>query len=340
MKKLKVLDLFSGIGGFSLGLERTGGFETVAFCEIDEPCHKVLRKHWPDTPIAEDVEGLYKNEDKLIDCFSLQEVCTSDISVICGGFPCQDISVAGKGKGLEGARSGLWYEYKRLIKEIKPKYAIIENVANLRTKGLVTVLQDLWEIGYDSEWSIISACGVGAVHRRERIWIIAYPARKRLEGDRGPQEDSEVCSQEKTSSGSVRSVNKRGERTSPDSNERRQGRLLEPNELEGKEEALWARRDGSEGIAPYTYDLRLWRALTTKEEKQEWRTEASSRFSDVFGQILSVEPSICRSNDGLPRGVDRPRRERVKQLGNSVVPQIPQLIGEAILEYEKDNPPH
>ena len=333
MKKLKVLDLFSGIGGFSLGLERTGGFETVAFCEIDPTCRKVLEKHWPEVPMVEDVEGFYKLGDSLVNIFNLEKICDSDIDVICGGFPCQDISVAGHGKGLEGARSGLWFEYKRLINEIKPKYAIIENVANLRTKGLVTVLQDLGEIGYDSEWHIISASGVGAVHRRERIWIIAYP----------------------------RSIG--------------QGRVLKSNELEGKKETLRLGSNGEEGsltdsvgeglerdgghgetsevrgetstrsrymqevtggkFIPYADDLRFGIALASEEEKQKWRAETASRFCDVFGQVLSIEPTIRRGDDGFSRGVDRHRRERIKQLGNSVVPQIPQLIGEAILKFEK-----
>lgn len=169
--KLKVLDLFSGIGGFSLGLERTGGFETIAFCEIDESCRRVLHKHWPKVPRLTDIKMITNEYIR----FNGKSNLLYDIDVICGGFPCQDISVAGKGKGLQGERSGLWTEFKRIIQEVNPQYAIIENVANLRGKGLSTIIKDLWKIGYDCEWHIISACGVGAVHRRERIWIIAYP---------------------------------------------------------------------------------------------------------------------------------------------------------------------
>ena len=116
---MNVLDLFSGIGGFSLGLERAG-MKTVAFCEVDKKCQAVLKKHWPGVPIFDDVSNL-KGED-----------IEGTVDVICGGFPCQDISLAGKGAGLEGSRSGLWSEFKRLIEEIKPKYAIIENVSALR----------------------------------------------------------------------------------------------------------------------------------------------------------------------------------------------------------------
>ncbi len=120
MSGLKVLDLFSGIGGFSLGLERTGGFETVAFCEIDKKARLVLKKHWPDVPIFEDVSALTGDQ------------INEKIDIIVGGFPCQDISVAGKGAGLAGARSGLWFEFHRLIKEIRPSYVIAENVSALR----------------------------------------------------------------------------------------------------------------------------------------------------------------------------------------------------------------
>jgi DNA (cytosine-5)-methyltransferase 1 len=162
---MKVLDLFSGIGGFSLGLERAG-MTTVAFCEVDPFCRAVLRKHWPEVPIYDDVQTL--NATLLV-------ANRIEVDVICGGFPCQDISIAGKGIGLIGKRSGLWYEYQRLIKELRPKYAIIENVSVLRSKGLGDLLRSLFEIGYDAEWHCIPASVVGAPHRRDRIWIIAYP---------------------------------------------------------------------------------------------------------------------------------------------------------------------
>lgn len=298
MKKLKVLDLFSGIGGFSLGLERTGGFETVAFCEIDECARKVLNKHW-FLPIFHNVSLLTKKVlntgIRIHNDIHLTDVPYDDIDVICGGFPCQDISVAGKGEGLDGKRSGLWFEYKRLIQEIKPRYVIIENVANLRSKGLSAVLQDLREIGYDAEWHIISARSVGAVHLRERIWIIAYPNSCKLREQSG----------------------------------RRLG--------ENWQDSLQSTKPCEEEPAhPTNTDhLRLWRPFTSEEAKQQWWTEATSGFSAVFDQIAKIEPTVRGGDDGFPKRLDEPRRQRIKQLGNSVVPQIVEIIGRSILDYEE-----
>lgn len=160
---LRVLDLFSGIGGFSLGLERTGGFKTVAFCEIDPKARLVLRHHWPEVPIYNDVKEITKEQ-------------VGPVDVVCGGFPCQDISVAGKGAGLSGERSGLWYEMLRIVEDTRPKWLIAENVAVLRKRGLDKCLAGLAEIGYDAEWHVISASAVGLSHIRERVWIVAHPS--------------------------------------------------------------------------------------------------------------------------------------------------------------------
>lgn len=174
MKKLQVLDLFSGIGGFSLGLESTGGFETAAFCEIDPKAQLVLKKHWPNVPIFGDVTTL-KRED------------IGTIDVICGGFPCQDISIAGTGEGLTGKRSGLFYQILRIVREYKEagqtiRFVLLENVSALRNRGLDEVLRAFAEIGYDAEWHCIPASHVGSPHRRDRVWILAYPCGTRPQG--------------------------------------------------------------------------------------------------------------------------------------------------------------
>ena len=289
---MKVLDLFSGIGGFSLALEKCG-METVAFCEIDEHCHKVLKKHWPNTPIIKDIKTL--NGKLLNDIYG-------KIVLICGGFPCQDKSVAGNKKGLidekgQTTRSGLWFEYKRIIGEARPNYVIIENVANLRSNGLVTVLQDLWTLGYDAEWHIISARAVGSCHLRERIWVIAYPNGEGLERS--------------NESGGGGGANRK--KTLSDSGPIGVGRKIE---------------------SPNSDLIRIWKPFASSEKKTQWWTETSASFRDRW----KIAPSLCRMDDGLSKRLDeseRFRKQRIKQLGNSVVPQIIELIGKQIIQHEK-----
>lgn len=162
---IRVLDLFSGVGCFSLGLERTGGFKTVAFCEIKEFQRSILSKHWPEVPCYHDV--------RLLDADTLSRDGLS-VDLICGGFPCQDVSIAGRGAGIDGSRTGLWRDAIRLVSETKPRYVILENVPKIRSRGLEHLLLALSEIGYDAEWHCIPAAHVGAPQRRDRLWIIAY----------------------------------------------------------------------------------------------------------------------------------------------------------------------
>lgn len=175
--KLKVLDLFSGIGGFSLGLERTGGFETVAFCEIEDFPRKILAKHWPEVPCYHDVKKL---TGEILGRYGIT------VDVITGGFPCQDLSASGSGEGLEGARSGLFYEIIRLVGEIRPEYIILENSPNLiggnDGRWAREVFGQLAKVGYDAEWRVIPASYFGAPHERKRVWIIAYPNGVRQSG--------------------------------------------------------------------------------------------------------------------------------------------------------------
>ena len=163
---MKILDTFAGIGGFSYAAERLiGGFETTQFIEIDPFCQKVLKKHWPHVPIHDDIRTFTAKP------FQYQ--------VITGGFPCQDISVAGLQKGItKETRSGLFYELMRVIRMVRPKYVVLENVAAILNRGLDIVLRELSEAGYDAEWSVIRASSVGACHQRSRWWLVAYPNSK------------------------------------------------------------------------------------------------------------------------------------------------------------------
>ena len=161
---MKVLDLFSGIGGFSLGLE-AAGFETAAFCEYDQEAQKVLRKNWPDVPIFSDVRTLTKQE--------LHDNGIQDIGLICGGYPCQPFSLAGERRGAEDDRH-LWPEMFRLVKELRPTWVIGENVAGHINMGLDEVLADLETEGYTARTFVIPACAVDAHHRRDRVWTVAH----------------------------------------------------------------------------------------------------------------------------------------------------------------------
>lgn len=168
MEKLRVLDLFSGVGAYSLGLERTGGFETVAFCEIEAYPRKILRKHWPDVPIFEDVRAL--TGAKLRDAGIVPQW-------IVAGWPCQDISVAGTGSGLDGARSGLWAEIARLAGELGVEGLLLENSSNLLSinggADFGRILGDLASLGFDVEWHCLPAAAFDAPHIRDRLWIVA-----------------------------------------------------------------------------------------------------------------------------------------------------------------------
>jgi len=163
VRRYSIGSLFAGIGGFELGLERAipGAF-TQWQVEQNNFCQKVLAKHWPEARIYEDVRNITKNNVEQVD-------------ILCGGFPCQDISTAGKGDGLHGEKSGLYWEMHRIIDELQPKAVIMENVAAITIRGLGTVLGSLSEIGYDAEWCTIRASDFGAPHKRARWFCIAYP---------------------------------------------------------------------------------------------------------------------------------------------------------------------
>lgn len=153
--------LFAGIGGMDLGLERAG-MVCKWQVEIDPFCQKVLMKHWPEVPKYGDIRSVRGDELERVD-------------VIAGGFPCQDISLAGFGAGITGARSGLWFEYARIIRLVRPRFVVVENVAALLVRGMGEVLGTLASLGFDAEWSIVSACSMGATHMRRRVFVVAYP---------------------------------------------------------------------------------------------------------------------------------------------------------------------
>jgi len=159
---MKFIDFFAGIGGISLGLERAG-HECVGHCEIDPYARKVLKKHWPNVPLFGDITKVRPNELPKADLWA-------------GGFPCQDISNAGKRAGIRGARSGLFFDWMRLVRMVRPQYLLMENVSALLYRGMGDVLGELADSGYDAGWDCIPAAAVGAPHRRDRVFIVAHPA--------------------------------------------------------------------------------------------------------------------------------------------------------------------
>jgi DNA (cytosine-5)-methyltransferase 1 len=216
--------LFSGIGGFDLGLERAG-MRIAWQSEIDPYASAILKKHWPDVPNFGDIRNIQN---------------PPTVDVLCGGFPCQDISTAGKGAGINGERSGLWREYARIIGEVRPRFVLVENVSALLSRGLGRVLGDLAALGFDAEWHCIPASAVGAPHQRDRIWIVAYA---RCESAQVPT-------------------------------------------------------------------ARKFSAIEIPKRDSWWE----------------VEPDVDRMADGVPARLDR-----LKCLGNSIVPQIAEIIGREIL---------
>jgi len=161
---MKHLDLFSGIGGFALAASWVWGVEheVVSFCEVEPFAQKVLKKHWPEVPVHDDISTF--------NCDNLQ-----NIGLLTGGFPCQDISLSGKGEGLNGKRSGLWFEMFRIIRTIRPRFVIIENSSALLVRGGGRVIADLASIRFDAQWQVVTAKEVGAPHLRKRLCIVAYP---------------------------------------------------------------------------------------------------------------------------------------------------------------------
>lgn len=241
---MKVGSLFSGIGGFDLGLERAG-YDIAWQVEIDPYCSRVLAKHWPHVTRYGDITAM--------DWATVQPV-----DLLCGGFPCQDLSFAGKRAGIDGARSGLWSEYVRAIVQLRPRYVLVENVPGLLTNQYMgRVLGDLAACGYDAEWDCIRAYDFGLPQQRDRVWLISYPTR--LNG--------------------------------------RKASVLEPSRF---------RRTQAQ--------LRRFSSLPTSVlEIGEWENDC--------------QPRLVRKIDGVSDQMDR-----LKGIGNAIIPQIAEVLGRMILE--------
>jgi DNA-cytosine methyltransferase len=321
---MKVLDLFSGIGGFSYGLESTGGFETVAFAECEPYPIAVLKKHWPTVRVYEDVRQITATR-------LFRDGIEPD--VITGGFPCQDISTAGQQAGIEGERSGLWSECARILGEVRPRYAIFENVTNLLSgnegKWFERVLWDISSVGYDAEWHCISASSIGAPHKRDRVWIVAYP-----NGNSKP-----ICP---INAGALQ---KASLHSNPHSL-----RLRKQNKMETKTK-IWGKDAGYVDPLCSNVSYTNRKGLEGSEETRDTSSKRPESHEQLTG-CHKIKPTwkdvsgVCGMDDGLSYWLHTPEPPRVteknekatprlKALGNSIVPQIAYLIGQEILNYEE-----
>lgn len=308
---MKVLDLFSGIGGFSLGLERAG-METIAFCEIEEFPRRVLRKHWPDVPIFKDVRKLNATD------------LPERPDVITGGYPCQPFSTAGKRRGKKDDRH-LWPEMFRVIRECNPTWVIAENVAGHVSMGLDEVLSDLESENYTCWTFIIPACGVDAPHKRDRVWILAY---SKYNGCTATEKRRHPGS-EQTGRPAGDEIDGYGRETfSPvaDAQSIRSGPGLCQNGAEfdrNKPSHRCGDVSNTKGKLP-------GHGLVNDVKEVRNRSEKGCPGSTVQQRKQwPVEPAVGRVVNGIPGRVDR-----LRGLGNAVVPQIPEIIGRAIMELE------
>jgi len=404
--KLKVLDLFAGIGGFALGLDSTGFFETVKFVEKDKYCQKVLRKNFPNIPIEEDIKNVKGKE--------------GDADVIVGGFPCQPMSVAGKRKGTDDDRY-LWPEMFRLIREIKPQFVIGENVQGIINiqNGMVLrqVQDDLESEGFEVQCFLIPASGIGAWHQRYRVWIVGHSEhngsltskikRRNTETTTGTQEGTNTTGEPARTSGSrnnedVSDTNSNGEKW--DKSENRQGSRIEQNgkddvsnteiigtresrnidQEKGSQSSSSTQSDGSSKDVSNTDsglrgrgrtieqsgENKVWRFYSEKEEQTrlDIRSETIGR-NVVLGEKQNVthsnserqqeqcrpesvqekgnkserrswwqiESELCGVPNGISYGLDKGRVNRIKTLGNAIVPQIAREFGLAIKKVLSDS---
>ena len=351
---MRVLDLFSGIGGFSIGLEKAG-FETVAFCEIEPYCRGVLERHWPDTPIYGDVKQLTGEQlraDGIVP------------DVIVGGYPCQPFSVAGRQRGEEDPRH-LWPEVHRLIRELRPRWVVCENVSGHIKLGLDEVLSALEAEGYTVWPFIIPACSIDAPHKRDRVWIVAHSDSsddrrdagtvRKAQGEERLQERNQswlagnsgqartaMADTDSDDWGRVSCTEPQGRNSRVEHGGGSQGQPVrrtnkdvadaDNRQRDGENKEVFSGRhtaaDGGQDVAD------------SQSQRPQGRTEEpaygvgdlsppSERGGTDFRDGWPTEPNVGRVVDGLPH-----RSHRIKALGNAVVPQIPEAIGLTIMRYE------
>jgi DNA (cytosine-5)-methyltransferase 1 len=318
LNKLRHVDLCSGIGGFSLGFEWAELSEPVVFCDIDKWCRKILAQHWPDVPIYNDVKEIADDSEKFI---------PGGCDILTAGYPCQPFSLAGQRKGEEDDRH-IWPYIMRIIKQQRPAWCVLENVYGHVSMGLDNVLLDLEAEGYTTRPFIVPACGVKALHKRDRVWIVAYTesiiSYERQRGDNTKKDEEEGLRIKAGTSGKFMAY-------------------TESNETDGKlrttqpkhdSRNTWVESERCNNGQPSrksTSDVAHANELESQgriKESLHGEPDLSREFRRScadFSTLWSVEPNVGRVANGIPRRVDR-----LKGLGNAIVPQIAMQIGLAI----------
>ncbi len=341
MREFTIGSLFAGIGGLELGLERAiPGARTIWQVEQDPYARRVLAKHWPEARRYSDVREVGAHNLEPVD-------------LICGGFPCQDISTAGAGAGLDGERSGLWFEFARIIGELRPRYVVLENVSAIRIRGLGTVLgPGLAALGYDAVWDCIPASAVGAPHRRDRWFCVAYANGANLWKQ----------------SGRSRRQDGQGSTLAPINGQEEQVADTDSGRLEGKREPEHGKQqsprgDQSDGCSPRRRGQGTDLAHSMRNGLEKWLQfrgpgspigEAGEAAARHGGNWWETESGLGRGPDGLPAGLHGPgiapwergiprtvqgrvpdRVSRLRCLGNAVVPQVAEILGHIINQLEE-----
>ena len=326
---MKLLDLFSGIGGFSLAASWCG-IETIGFVEIDKFCQKVLRKHWSGVPIYEDITKIsfadtrcFRQKKCEIEAEGIEQLCEGangrrvvripPVDIVSGGFPCQPFSCAGKRKGKADDRY-LWPEMLRVISEVRPRWVIGENVAGFINMGLDDCISDLEGLRYEVQAFVISACAVNAPHRRDRVWIVAH-----YEGSRRNSE----AQQELDGEAGQRESGCRFDHSRQDVADA-EGRTIGTRLCESRQTEIGGGRSGDGGGKDA-----VCKSISRGCCGESWR---GAREESADGCWWSTEPNVGRVAHGVPSRVDR-----LRSLGNAIVPQVAYQIFKAIVEVENES---
>ena len=341
MTLLKHVDLCSGIGGFSLGFRMAQLSNPILFCDIEPWCRKILTQHWPDVPIYEDVKEIANDPERFI---------PERPDILTAGYPCQPFSVAGRRRGEKDHRH-IWPEIFSIIQSRRPTWTIFENVRGHITMGLDSVLADLEREGYSTRTFIVPAIGVDAPHKRDRVWIVSRNSEEigmahtegnvsdgirreaDQESDRGNSRMESECSRDRqfvsrpsSTMADSRCIDQGGEENSEWTSGDSSGRSLGSDSRSESEDGLpRSNLADTESIGVQG----LWSSGEQVAHSHEGQTLSMCPSEGGRKGLWPIEPNVGRVANGIPRRVDR-----IKGLGNAIVPQIAYRIGLCIKEAE------